>query len=33
MKIWIDGKDLIWQCDYDGEDIGYEKVSIIGFYM
>jgi hypothetical protein len=33
MKIWIDGKDLIWQSDFDGEDIGYPDVGIVGFYM
>jgi hypothetical protein len=33
MKFWINVKDCIWQSDFDGEDLGYNDVNVVGFYI
>jgi len=32
MKPWINAEELRWESDFDGEDIGYEGVDVVGFY-
>lgn len=33
MKFWIDINDCIWQNDFDGNDVGYEDVAIVSFFV
>jgi len=32
MKPWISNEELRWQSDFDGEDIGYDGIGVVGFY-
>ncbi|AYP68330.1 hypothetical protein PQE75_gp149 [Bacillus phage vB_BcoS-136] len=25
-------KDLLWESDWDGEDVGYEDIHVVGLY-
>lgn len=32
MKNLIDYNDFKWESDYDGEELGYEEVHVVGLY-
>lgn len=33
MNPWVNFEKLIWQNDFSGDEIGYNDVNIVGFYM
>lgn len=33
MNPWINFKNLIWQSDFNGDEVGFDNVNVIGFYL
>jgi hypothetical protein len=33
MNPWVSFEKLIWQSDFNGDEVGYDDVNVVGFYM
>ncbi len=33
MNPWVNFENLIWQSDFNGDEVGYDDVDVVGFYM
>lgn len=33
MELTVILENLVWQSDYNGDEVGYEDVGVVGFYM
>ena len=33
MNPWVNFETLIWQSDFNGDEVGYDDVDVVGFYM
>lgn len=33
LKVWINFQDLGWSSDWNGDEVGYDDVDVVGLYM